>query len=241
MITRSIVLALLVLTTLLSPADDATTASSATTNTVSSSTSAAGDKILAISNDVGIGSDGTAKDVNGYQARIGELFAPGGEAYILPIRLPQLPDGQQFATVHVRTQLLAINNEANGLANADLYGLGVRDTDKILPTDYYQGAKPDPKATLIQANFLTPTAKVRTDPNTGPFVETSVDGDVALTKYLNDLCAKPGNAGKFLFLRISYASDTIPAGNNAYMLLTSGAGGDNEPPLITYTLGPAKN
>jgi len=225
--------ALLLLPVVLSPADDN---APATTNAASSL--APGSKILAPTNDGGMGSDGTPKDVNSYQVRIGELYAPGGESYILPIRIPTLPDGQQFATVHIRTQLLAVNNESNGLANADLYGLGVRDTEKVLPADYYQGAKADPKATLIQANFLTPNSKVRADPNTGPFVETSADGDAALAKYLNDLCSKPGNAGKFIFLRISYDLDPIPDGNNAYMLLTSGAGGDNEPPIITYTLGP---
>jgi len=234
---RYSILALLVLLpVVVSPADDTTGTSPATTNVASPS--APGSKTLAFSNDGGIGSDGAAKDANSYQVRIGELYAPGGEAYILPIRIPQLPDGQQFATVHIRMQLLALSNESGGLANADMYGLGVRDTDKVLATDYYQGAKPDPKATLIQANFLTPTSKVRADADTGPYVETSADGDIALAKYLNDLCSKPGSAGKIVFLRISYDIDPIPDGNNAYMLLTSGAGGENETPLITYTLGP---
>ena len=237
----SIFLALFLLPVVLSPADDTNTAPAATTNATASSASGSTDKILALSNDVGIGTDGTLKDVNSYQVRIGELYAPAGEAYILPVRIPQLPDGQQFATVHIRAQLVGVNNEANGLANADLYGLGVRDTDKPVASDYYQGAQPDTKATLIQANFLTPTSKVRTDANTGPFVETSADGDIALAKYFTDLCSKPGNAGKYIFLRVSYDLDPIPAGNNAYIMLTSGAGGDNEPPLITYTLGPAKS
>ncbi|HEY0257964.1 MAG TPA: hypothetical protein VGC39_11015 [Candidatus Methylacidiphilales bacterium] len=191
-------------------------------------------------NDVGIGSDGAIKDQDSYQARIGELYAPDGEAYIMPVRLPALAKGQQFATVHLRFQLVGLNNEANGLANADLYGLGVRDSNKALPTDYYQGAKPDSKATLLQGSFLTPASKVRTDANTGPFVETSAAGDAALAKYFNDACAKPENAGKYVFLRISYDADPIPAGNNAYMLLTTGATGDNEPPVVTYTLTPAK-
>jgi hypothetical protein len=200
--------------------------------------SAATGTFLAPSNDVGIGTDGTAKDQDSYQVRIGELYSPGGEAYILPIRIPALPDGQRIATIHLRAQLMGINNEANGLGNADLYSLGVRDNDKIVPTDYYQGPKPDPKATLIQANFLTPTSPVRKDPNTGPFVETSAEGDAALTKVLNDVCSKPGNTGKYLILRISYDVDPIPTGNNAYSLLTTGASGDNEPPIFTYTLAP---
>jgi hypothetical protein len=195
-----------------------------------------GGLFLAPSNDSGIGSDGSAKDENSYQVRIGELYAPNGEAYILPVRVPALPAGQHIATIHFKAQLFGINNESNGLGNADLYGLGVRDTNKILPADYYQGSRPDSKATLLQANFLTPTSPVRKDPNTGPFVETSSDGDAALAKFFNDICAKPENAGKYIILRISYDVDPIPTGNNAHSLLTTGATGDNEAPVFTYTL-----
>jgi hypothetical protein len=240
------IVAILFLLALPSPADDTNAvAAPASANTNSTSTAAPpapaapSGTVLAPSNDVGIGSDGAIKDQDSYQVRIGELYAPGGEAYILPIRIPSLPAGQHIASIHLRAQLIGISNEASGLANADLYSLGVRDTNKALPTDYYQGAKPDPKATLIQANFLTPASKVRTDSNTGPFVETSSDGDAALTKCLNDACATPGNTGKYLILRVSYDMDTIPPGNNAYMLLTGGASGDNEPPIFTYTLGSA--
>lgn len=197
----------------------------------------AGTKFLAPTNDVGIASDGTIQGQDSYEVRVGEFRAPGGQVYILPFRLPKLPAGQHFLTIHLRIQLHGLNN-AGGLANADLYGLGVRDDDKSLPADYYQGAKPDPKATLLVANFLTPASPVRKNSDTGPFVETSAEGDAALTKYFNDFGAKDGMAGKYLFLRISYDVDTIPDGNNAYMVLTTGADGDNETPLLTYTVGP---
>ena len=224
------------------PADDTNAAPAAPTPTPAPAPTPAkaapSGTVLAPSNDVGIGTDGTSKDQDSYQVRIGELYAPGGEAYILPLRIPALPAGQRIATIHFRAQLVGINNEANALANADLYVIGVRDSDKIVATDYYQGPHPDSKATLLQANFLTPTSPVRKDPNTGPFVETSADADTALAKYLNDVCAKPENAGKYVILRINYDADPIVTGNNAYNLLTSGASGDNEPPIFTYTLGP---
>ena len=234
-------LACLLLLTLPAWADDAATnAAAATTNAPPPAAPAdTSGKTIAISNDAGLASDGTPKDENNYQVRIGELTAPGGECYIIPIHLPAIPDGQQIVKVHIRAQLMGISNESNALANADLYGLGVRDTNKAVAGDYFQGAK-DSKATLLQAGFLTPKSPVRTDANTGPFVESSADGDAAMAKYLNDTCATPGNSGKYLFLRVSYDLDTIPTGNNAYMLLTTGATGDNEPPLITYTLGPKK-
>jgi hypothetical protein len=187
--------------------------------------------------DAGLGSDGAMKDADSYQARIGELRAPGGEAYLLALRVPTLDNGQRFKTVHLRTQLLSIAKDANmgPLANADLYALGIRDRADILPTDYYQGAAPDPKATLIQDNFLTPTSPVRTDGVTGPFVETSANADAALAKYLNDALAKGALPGTYVILRISYDVDPIPDGNNGYLLLSSGATGEQEPPLFTYT------
>jgi hypothetical protein len=231
--------ALLLLSIYPSPADTTNAAPApALTNAAPVAPPPPAGPVLAPTNDAGISSDGKTQDQDSYQARIGELYAPGGEAYILPLRIPAVPAGQRIATIHLRAQLVGINNEAGGLGNADLYALGIRDTDKLLPTDYYQGPGPDPKATLLQAKFLTPASKVRTDPNAGPFVETSADGDSALAKYLNDASAIPANAGKFVFLRVSYDVDPIPPGNNAYMLLTSGASGDNEPPIFTYTLAP---
>jgi hypothetical protein len=201
-----------------------------------------GNLTLTPTNDEGMGSDGTAQDVNGYQVRIGELYSPGGEAYIIPILLPTLPGGQQFKSLHFRVQVMAVNNDSDvsPLANADLYALGLRNNSTAATTDYYQGGSPDPNATVIQANFLTPQSPVRTDSVTGPFVETSAAADGALLKYLNGLYAKGGAAGKYLILRISYGVDPIPAGNNAYELLTGGAKVDQEKPTLIYTLEPKK-
>jgi hypothetical protein len=194
-------------------------------------------KYLAPANDVGISSDGMAKDQDSYQVRVGELHAPGGEAYLLPFRVPTLLPGQHFVNVHFRTQLSGVNNETNSLGNADLYGLGLRDTPKSLPGDYYQGAH-DPRAVLIQTKFLTPASEVRKNAKDGPFAETSPEGDVALTKYFNGLCGQGNMTGKFIFLRISYDLDPIPSGNNSYNVLTTGADGENESPIISYSLGP---
>ncbi len=196
------------------------------------------EKVLAPTNDVGLASDGTIQGMDSYEVRVGEFHAPGGEVYILPFRIPSLPAGQCIASIHFRAQMVALNNDGGGLANADFYYLGIRDTGKVLPSDYYQGAKPDPKATLIQANFLTPASEVRKHPDTGPFVQTSAEGNAALAKIFNEACANPANAGKSIFFRISYDLDTIPNGNNAYNLLTGGADGDYEPPVLLYTLGP---
>ena len=200
----------------------------------------ASEKTLVPNNDVGMGSDGLVKDGDSYQVRIGELHAPNGEAYIMPVRVPVLPAGAQIATAHLRMQLAGIAKEKDGadLGSVDLYGLGVRDANKALPADYYEGPTPDPKNTLIQAAFLTPQSKPRTDGKIGPYVETTPAGDAALVKYLNSMCT-PANGGKYVILRLSYTKTPIPSGNNAYNVLTTGADGDNEIPVITYTLTPA--
>ncbi len=234
MLRKEIALALLL--ALVSPAlaDDApsTNAAPATTATPD----AASHKASPIG-DVGFASDGTTKDADSYQVRIGELYAPGGEEYIIPFLIPAIGAGQHVTTAHFRLQLFGIASENGGPANADLYVIGVRDSDKPIASDYYQGEKQDFKAAaLIQDKFLTPTSKVRTDGDTGPFIETSKDGDKALAKFLDDAFSKPENRGKYVILRISYDVDPVPAGNNAYMVLSTGATGDNEPPALTYTL-----
>ena len=184
--------------------------------------------------DSGLTSKGEIVDT-AYGCRIGELYAPGGEAYIVPFQLPKLPAGKVFDTAKLRFQLLAVAPGGKP-ANADLYGIpGVRADPKPLPADYYQGKDPDPKAVLLQAAFLTADSKVRADGVTGPFIEANADAQAALVKFLNDAYANGDNAGKYVFLRISYAVKDIPDGDCAYTILTADAGADEEKPLLTYT------
>jgi hypothetical protein len=178
----------------------------------------------------------TVEDTTGtgnYQSRIGEFFAPGGACYVMPFQLPTLAAGEVFTSADLRTQLYDRGNPGN-LANADLYGIRVSPSVSLLSTDYYQGPS-DAGSTLIQQNFLTPTSPLRTDANTGPFIQPTPTGDTALVSFLNTAYAGGANAGDYVFLRVSYDDATIPAGNSFYALLTANAGGSNEPPLLTYT------
>jgi hypothetical protein len=180
--------------------------------------------------------DPTIENTTDFQGRVGEFFAPDAITLMLPFLLPTLPTGETIDTAHLRLQLFDRGNTGT-LGNADLYGLGVRSAATVLTTDYYTGSTPDlTDATLIQSSFLTPASPLRTDPNTGPFINTSTNGDISLVSYLNTAYAGGTNAGKFVFLRVSYAVDQpTPNGNNFYSLLTDDAGGSNEKPLLTFT------
>ena len=195
--------------------------------------------------DSGIQSDGSGNynliDTGpaAYQARIGELYAPGGEDYVMPFQLPTLTAGEVITTTSLQLQLFTL---VGSPSNADLYAIGTATTPlvsssaTVLPSEYYQGPL-DTSNTLLQANFLTPASTVRTDPNNGPFITTSLTADASLAAFLNIAENGGANAGDYVFLRISYDASTIPAGNNAYAVLTDDAGGSTEKPILSITEG----
>lgn len=171
-----------------------------------------------------------------YQARIGELNAPGGSAYVLPFLLPTLPAGQQFTDANIRFILFDKGN-AGSLGNADFYGLGVRNTPTVQNSDYYQGMlDATTGVTRLQDNFLTPGLDQRgTNGSTGSFTTTS------FADYLNAVDPNNAAAGKYVFFRLSYdVAPPTPAGNNFYSVLTADAGNLNsEQPILNLTTGSA--
>lgn len=169
--------------------------------------------------------------LNDYAARIGEFYSPGAAVYVMPFQLPTLAVGEQFSSASLQMQLFEL---AGTPVNADLYLVGVRASDEVLVSDFYVGAN-DASATLVQTGYLNSTSELRLDPNTGPFVVTSTAGDSALAAALNTAYAGGANAGMYVFLRINPSVDPIPAGNNAFTVLTSDAGGANEKPTLSYT------
>ncbi|HEV7300887.1 MAG TPA: PEP-CTERM sorting domain-containing protein [Tepidisphaeraceae bacterium] len=172
-----------------------------------------------------------ANDVGNFAARIGEFFAPGGGAYVMPFLLPTLPVGEVITAANLRTQLYSLVGTP---ADADLYGLGVRTDPTVLPGDYYQGTLDTTDAVLVQQSFLTAATPIRVSDTEG-FVNTNEAGDAGLVAYLNSAYAGGANAGQYAFLRVNYTLDPIPGGNNAYELLTANAGRGFEKPLLTLT------
>jgi hypothetical protein len=195
--------------------------------------------------DTGIANDGSGNlslvDTTDYEVRIGEYYAPGGEAYVMPFQLPTLAAGEVITAAQLQTQLYSIFGTPS---DADLYGIGavgsptVSTTANVSTSYYYQGPL-DTSNTLLQADFLTPDSTVRTDPTAGPFVTTNLVGDAALVTFLNDAEDGGANAGDYVFLRLSYDATTIPTGNNAYEVLTEDAGGTYEKPLLTIAEAPS--
>ena len=171
-----------------------------------------------------------------FASRIGEFFSPGVSISVLPFQLPTLAPGEQFTIANLRLQLFALDNGNGGLGNVDLYGLTRSDVSPtVLASDFYAGPNPDPTAILLQGSFITPTSTVRTDPNTGPFINTSASANIALVNFLNTQYGGGTGAGKFVFLRLSYNQNPSVAGNNSYQILTADAGGAAEKPLLTLT------
>ncbi len=173
-------------------------------------------------------------DSSNYAARIGEFFGEGS-CYVIPFLIPNLKAGESFHEAELRVQLHARSEGANLPEDADLFGIGIREEPTVLLTDYDgNNAAESDKARLIQASFLTPDSEIRADSETGPFVTTSTDGGVALTAYLNSQYDEGKNAGKYVFLRISY-SGPPPTADVFYSVLTQDADGIEEKPRLSYS------
>lgn len=166
-----------------------------------------------------------------WNANVGEWFGPGLTTIVLPFELPNFGAvNDPFTTADLGVQVYEKGNAT--VTNIDLYGVRVDADPAIAASDWYNGATPDPNATLIQAGFLTPAS-----PAIGagmPNNFTDAAGDLALTDYLNDAYAGGANAGQFVFLRLSYASDTFASGWDAYKITVREAALVGDAPVIAY-------
>lgn len=168
-----------------------------------------------------------------WNANVGEWFGAGLTTIVLPFELPNFGAvSDPFLSANFGVQVYEIGSAT--FTNADLYGVRVDADPAIATTDWYNGSAPDPNATLIQAGFLTPSSPGGSGGEGVPNNFTNAAGDAALLSYLNDAYADGANAGKFVFLRLSYAADSLAAGWDAYKITTRESGGDGENPVINY-------
>jgi hypothetical protein len=124
------------------------------------------------------------------------------------------------------------SGKSGTLKNNDLYGLGWRNADTVLGTDYYgQSSTADPTdATRLQTNILTDSTPVGV-------ITTSASGADSLLNYLNAQYASGAGAGKFVFLRLN----TVEAKSGINRAtLTMSEGGAASPtdtrPQIVFTV-----
>lgn len=169
-----------------------------------------------------------------WNANVGEWFGQGLTTIVLPFELPNFGAvSDPFLSANLGVQLYQMGSST--FTNVDLYAVRVDADPAISVSDWYNGSTPDPNATLIQAGFLTPSSPGGGGGEGVPNNFTNAAGDAALLSYLNDAYADGANAGKFVFLRLSYAADGLAVGWDAYKITTRESGGDGENPVITYT------
>ena len=175
------------------------------------------------------------QNIDSWNASIGEWYGSGLTTAVIPFQLPDfgaVADPFTSATFGVN-----LYNKGNAtVTDLDLYAVRVSPVPQIATTDWYNGSAPDPNATLIQASFLTPASTTTAaGPESGPNNLTDDAGSAALLAYLNSVYDNGNGAGQFVFLRVSYASDTFPAGLDAYNFTTRNAGLEGDAPVINFT------
>ena len=140
----------------------------------------------------------------------------------------------------MRARVSSPNTGDANVTDIDLYALSRVDASPtIFASDWYNGASPDPGATLIQASFFTPSSPQGWDAAPNNF--TDATGDANLLGHMNTAYAGGAGAGQFIFLRLSYGSDTFATVQDNYninMAEADGAGEFAEDPVIFFTAVP---
>ncbi|UXX79909.1 hypothetical protein N7E81_02160 [Reichenbachiella carrageenanivorans] len=135
-----------------------------------------------------------------------ELLVGGGVNYadandiydmaaVMPFKLPNIPDGEEFATAELQANL---NNVVTwAIQDYDLYALPYRSSSLVLGTDYYQGVYGgDPNATALQQKWAENTTPIGA-------ITTSSAANTALVDYLNQQVANGAKGGDYVFLRVN--------------------------------------
>ncbi len=176
------------------------------------------------------------QNVDSWNVSIGEWFGNDGlTTAVIPFQLPDFGAvADPFTSATFGVNLYQKGNAT--VTDLDLYAVRVSTSPQIATTDWYNGSAPDPNATLLQAGFLTPASTTESvGPESGPNNFTDEAGSAALLAYLNAAYDGGNGAGQFVFLRVSYASDTFPSGSDAYQFTTRNAALEGDAPVINFT------
>ena len=128
---------------------------------------------------------------------------------IIPFQLPERPAGKKVVSAKLKVYVSYGREWLN--SNVDLYGLPFKkDVDnggtgrQIFATDYYSGPFVTDHGTdvAIEDDYFTKNVELGNldDPR---WEETSIDGNAALLKYINDQYDAGAEAGDWVFLRLS--------------------------------------
>lgn len=177
----------------------------------------------------------SVQDNGNWNVSIGEWYGSGLTTAVIPFRLPNFGAvADPFTSASFGVNLYNIGGAT--VTDLDLYAVRVSASPQIATTDWYNGSAPDPSATLIQESFLTPTSTTTSvGPQSGPNNLTDAAGNAALLAYLNSAYNGGAGAGQFVFLRVSYGSDSYAVGNDAYNFTTRNAALDGDAPVINFT------
>ena len=177
----------------------------------------------------------TVQDNGNWNVSVGEWYGSGLTTAVIPFQLPDFGAvANPFTTASFGVNLFQKGGAT--VTDLDLYAIRTSSSPQIASTDWYNGSAPDPSATLIQASFLTPASTTTSvGPESGSNNVTDAAGNAALLAYLNSAYNGGAGAGKFVFLRVSYGSDTFASGSDAYQFTTRNAGLEGDAPVINFT------
>lgn len=179
--------------------------------------------------------DPVVQDTTGWSLGVGEWWGSGLLTTVIPFELPNLGAvADPFTAVDFGVRVDRIGDAT--VTDLDLYAVRTDASPTILASDWYNGADPDPSATLLQTSFLTPSS---TQGDITPGVKepnnfTDAAGDAALLSYMNSAYAGGAGAGDFVFLRLSYGSDDYATGWDAYTMNSRNEDVEGKFPRITY-------
>jgi len=175
--------------------------------------------------------DGWAEATNHWEndssevATIGEWYGTNGlVCTVLPFQIPNLgivtnPFAASSLQVFLTTNSL--------LTDVDLYFLGSdTNADIVASVDYYSGTN-DTNSIMIEAGFITPATVVDT------YLQTGAGGDSNLLAAMNDVYDGGAGAGDYVFLRLSYSSESWPTNTDSAVIHTRNYWGQDDWPVLT--------
>jgi len=167
-------------------------------------------------------------NTNEWFCNLGEWYCSGLTEAVIPFQLPDYgPISNLFSSADFKVNFYEKGDFT--VTPIDLYGVRVDASPLISTNDWYSGASADPSATMIQAGFLSPSTSYGA-------VNTDTAGDTNLVDYLNAAYDAGEGAGQFVFLRLSWASNSYASAWDAYSITTRNAENSSDWPVISVTL-----